>query len=188
MDRIEEGFVKCIYKNEWALYKEDNRFHISTACLASNDITLRSDIVKFFIEKIKKVQPASIICVSKGVDQAIFTLTTWIASELLKPMYVYNLNEPISPEPIRSNLSNCTLFLPYVSDEISFLEDLNFIRNLGGNIVQVIVIVNESEILRKICNEHKIDLFEFTDLSKIINELKNIGSSRSQEIILQLKC
>ncbi|MDN5847782.1 MAG: hypothetical protein L0H53_16075 [Candidatus Nitrosocosmicus sp.] len=58
---------------------------------------------------------------------------------------------------------------------------------LGGYIKQVIVIVNESEVLRKICDQYKFDLFEFTDMSKIINELEKIGSDRSQKIISQLR-
>ncbi|MDN5847101.1 MAG: hypothetical protein L0H53_12605, partial [Candidatus Nitrosocosmicus sp.] len=131
MDRVEKEFVRCIHDNEWSIYKENDRIHISTACLTTN-LNLRSDIVNFFIDKIEKVRPASIACISKGVDQAIFTLTTWIAMELQKPMYVYNLDEPVDPDPIRSNLSNCTLLLPYASDKTSLLEDLIFIQDLGG--------------------------------------------------------
>lgn len=115
------------------------------------------------------------------------TLTTWIAWKLQKPKYVYNLDESVNPDPIRSNLSNCTLLLPYVSDKTSLVEDPKFIQDLGGYIKQLIVIVNESEFLRKICDESKIDLFEFTNMSKIINELKKIGSDKSQKIISQLR-
>lgn len=187
MDQIENEFIKCIYDKEWAIYEENNRFHISTACLTTTDLDLRVDIVNFFTDKIEKVQPASITCVSKGTDQAIFTLTTWIATQLQKPMYVYNLDEPMNPDPIRSNLSNCTLLIPYVSDKTSLLEDLKFIQNLGGYVKQLIVIVNESEFLSEVANEYKIDLFEFTNMSTIISELEKTGSEKSREIISQLK-
>lgn len=187
MNQIENEFIKCIYDREWATYEENNRCHISTACLTTTNLNLRSDIVNFFTEKIEEVQPASIVCISKGNDQAIITLTTWIAMKLQKPEYVYNLDEPKPPETIRSNLSNCTLLLPYVLDKASLLEDLKFIQNLGGHIKQLVVIVNESDILSEMCDMYKIDLFEFTSMSTIISELEKIGSEKSKKIISQLK-
>lgn len=186
MDQLVKEFVQCVHDNEWSVYEENGSYHISTACLTAN-LPLRTGILNFFTNEIQRIEPASIVCLSQGIDEGIVGLTTMISMKLQKPFYVYNLDEPLNPEVIRSNLSNCTLLLPYVSDEHSLFEDRQFIQNFGGYTKQVIVIINESKLLREKCDEYRIDLVEFTTISKIIQELEKMGSKRSQEIIHHLK-
>ena len=185
MDQIMNEFIKCLYENDWAIYEENSKYHISTACLTTNE-SLKSSIIDLLADWIEKIQPASIICISEGMDEAIFTLTTWISLKLGKPFYTYNLDEPRNPLIIESNISDCTLLLPYTYGENQILENLKFIENLGGYIKQIIVVVNESENIRKICENKKIDLVEFFSILEIINKLTKIDSPKSQKIVSQL--
>lgn len=185
MDQIIDEFVKYIYEADCAIYEENNRYHISTDCLTTNPI-LRIHVLNSITKWIEKIQPDSIICISEGVDEGIFGLTSLVSYDRFKPFYTYNMKETKEPLDIRSSISNCTLLLPYTHTKEQILDYLKFIENLGGHVKQVIVIVNESEHIQKVCYDKKIDLVEFCNTERIINTLKKINEPKAQKLISQL--
>lgn len=66
------------------------------------------------------------------VASSLFTFTTDVAYRLKKPFFIYIMDENHPLIEIPSNLSNCTLFLPYTSYEEEIIEVLSFIEKHGG--------------------------------------------------------
>ena len=141
--------------NESSLYEENNTFHVSTACLTL-DLKHKEILVNYFLKYIKRFNPGSIIALSEGTDQGIFDLSSIIRYKSQKPYFYFNLDDPGDPMDVSSILSDCMLFIPYLSNNNHFLNYLKFIGNYGAIPKLVICIFRETqEDIEGICkNKH----------------------------------
>lgn len=175
---FQQEIINYIKNNESSLYEENGTFHISIASLTLIDLKYREILVNFFLKYIKKFNPSSIVGLSEGIDQGITTLIGWIGYKTAKPIISYNLDEPLQPIDISSNISDCMLLIPYLSNKNQFLNYLKFLENYGAIPKLIICIFRETkEDFEDICkNKHLYfqTLFYIKDILFQLNEYKEI--------------
>lgn len=170
---LQQEIISYIKNNESSLYQENGTFHISTASLTLIDLNYREVLVNYFLKYVKRFNPGSIVALSEGIDQGILTLTSIIGYESEKPFFYYNLDDPLQPIDISSNLSDCMLLIPYLSDEKQFLDYLKFVQNYGATPKLVICIFTETDIgFKDICKNKHINFHTLFYLKDILFQLK----------------
>jgi hypothetical protein len=170
---FQQEIINYIKNNESSLYEENDTFHISTACLTLN-LKHREVLINYFLKHVENFNPSSIVALSEGIDQGIFDLSAIIGYKSKKPYFYYNLDEPLEPRDISSNLSDCMLFIPYLSDKNQFVNYLKFIEKYGVAPKLIICIFNETkrENFIGICKNKHISFQTLFDLEDILFQLK----------------
>ena len=80
---------------------------------------------------VEKFNPGSIVALSEGIDQGIILyLSSIIRYKSQKSYFYYNLDDYVEPMDIPSNLGDCFLFIPYLSDKNQFVNCLNYRKNM----------------------------------------------------------
>jgi len=175
---FQQEIIEYIKKNKSSLYKENGTFHISTASLTLN-LKYKEILVNYFLRYVERFNPGSIVGLSEGIDQGIFDLSSIIGYKSERPYFYYNLDEPLPPIDISSNLSDCMLFIPYLSDKNQFLNYLKFLENYGAVPKLIICIFIETkEDFEDICRNKHIyfqTLFYVKDILFQLKEHKEIS-------------
>jgi hypothetical protein len=130
-------------------------------------------LVNYFLKYVEMFNPGSIVALSEGIDHGILTLTSIIGYKLEKPFFYYNLDDPLQSIDISSNLSDCMLLIPYLSDKKQFLDYLKFVQNYGAAPKLIICIFREvKENFEGICKNKHINFKVLFDLKDILVQLK----------------
>jgi hypothetical protein len=169
---LQQEIISYIKNNESSLYEENNKFHISTASLTL-DLKNRQVLVNYLLKYIERFNPSSMVALSEGIDQGIIDLSSIIRYKSQKPYFYYNLDEPVEPMDITSNLSDCMLFIPYLSDKNQFLNYLKFLEKHGVVPKLILCIFRETkEDLENICKKKHINFQTVFYLKDILFRLK----------------
>ena len=169
---FQQEIVTYIKNNESALYEENGIFHISTANLTL-DLKHKEVLVNYFLKYVERFDPGSIVALSEGIDQGIIDLSSIIRYKSQKSYFHFNLDDPVEPLDISSNLSDCMLFIPYLSDKNQLLDYLKFIEKYGAVPKLVICIFRETQDdFEGICKNKHINFQTLFYVKDILFQLK----------------
>jgi hypothetical protein len=169
---FQQEIINYIKNNESSLYEENNTFHISTVSLTL-DLKNREVLANYLLKYVERFNPGSIVALTEGMDQGIIDLSSIIRYKSQKPYFYYNLDDPEEPLVISSNLSDCMLFIPYLSNKNQFLYYLKFLENHGATPKLIICIFREAkEDFEGICKIKHVNFEALFDLQDILFQLK----------------
>lgn len=170
-------FAKWVYDNvDSSVYEEDGKYHISTSFFMENRIMELASMT--LLRHIDQMKIASVVGISQGWDHGIHFITTWLALKCEKPFYVHTERELRAPNiAINSNLSNCSLLVAYTSYEEQVADLLSIAERLGGNVVQIISLVDERGVAERACIAKRVEFHKLFSTADIINSLQRLPNT-----------
>lgn len=172
-ESVIRDIASCISGSDWTIYEENGSYHVSSACFEVNP-AVKSYVLDRMYDFITKVNPACIIAFSEGIDQAVVSLSLAVAFKMQKPFLHFMMGDDNLLPPIVSNLADCCLVLPYLSNTHQLFEIIALIEKQGGHVKMVIALIDEDNLVESIFLGKRLMLFKIIGLDQIINRLESL--------------
>ena len=159
--------AKCVYDEDWAIYSENGKNHISAACFEVE--TIKNKTIDFIASCIKDEGTEAIIGFSEGTDQATIALASIVGYKLNIPSYKIMSGENDEPP---KNLKSFSVLISYVLSKDQLSEILEKVESRGANVRQVIVLVDEDSRTESFCKQRGIRFQSLANIANILERLR----------------